>query len=90
MTLIVFAHRNKKDDKFLSEMNVGTGIDSINDGFHTTFDIMRDVCYKYSKKASEVFFSYPVEAYLFVKYALSDEGISFIRSKHAVEGSEIV
>ena len=41
-----------------------------------------DPCYKYSKKASEEFFAYPVEAFLFVKYVLSDKGLEFIKDKH--------
>jgi len=72
MTLFVFTHRNKKDDAFLNELKQeGEAIKEGNTCYHTDFDILRDVCYKYSKKATERFFSFPVEAYFFCKYATS-------------------
>ena len=83
MTLFVFTHRNSKDDAFLKELKQEG--EDIKEGdsncYHTDFDILRDVCYKYSKKATERFFSFPVEAYFFVKYALSDDGQEFIENK---------
>ena len=69
-------------------MDIKDALPNTNDGVHTTFTLMRDVCYKYSKKASEVFFSYPVEAYLFIKFADSEEGHQFIRDKHEDKNEE--
>jgi hypothetical protein len=37
--------------------------------------------YKYSKKAEEKFFYYPVLAFIFMSFALSNEGIEYTRSK---------
>ena len=34
----------------------------------------RDVMYKYSRKARDIYFSYPVESFMFAAFALSDEG----------------
>jgi len=45
------------------------------------FTIVRDVMYKYSKKAQDRFFSYPIEAFLFSVFSLSDEGIQFLLNK---------
>ena len=33
----------------------------------------RDVMYKYSRKARDKYFSYPVESFMFAAFALSDE-----------------
>jgi len=45
------------------------------------FTIVRDVMYKYSKKAQDRFFSFPIESFLFAAFALSDEGLHFLQSK---------
>jgi fructose-1,6-bisphosphatase len=37
--------------------------------------------YKYSKKAEEKFFQYPVFAFIFLCFALSQDGIEYTRSK---------
>jgi len=37
--------------------------------------------YKYSKKAQDRYFSYPIEAFFFAIFALSDEGLHFLQSK---------
>ena len=37
--------------------------------------------YKYSKKAQDRYFSYPIEAFLFAAFSLSDEGINFLQNK---------
>jgi hypothetical protein len=45
------------------------------------FTVIRDVMYKYSKKAQDRFFSVPIESFLFAAFALSDEGLNFLKSK---------
>ena len=45
------------------------------------FSIVRDVMYKYSKKAQDRFFSYPIESFIFAAFALSDEGLNFMQKK---------
>jgi hypothetical protein len=37
--------------------------------------------YKYSKKAQDKYFSFPIMAFFFAAFSLSDEGISFLQSK---------
>lgn len=59
--MVLFSHRYTKNDKFIVEQNID-------------FDIVRDVMYKYSKKAQDRYFSFPVECFLFAGFALSDEG----------------
>ena len=74
MLMIVFSHRYTKGDKFLLEAQA----DSEN---KIDFTIVRDVMYKYSKKAQDRFFSFPIEAFFFATFALSDEGTQFMQSK---------
>lgn len=74
MLMIVFSHRYTKGDKFLLEAQA----DPEN---KIDFSIVRDVMYKYSKKAQDRFFSFPIEAFFFATFALSDEGIQFMQSK---------
>ena len=74
MLMIVFSHRYIKGDKFLLEAQA----DSEN---KIDFTIVRDVMYKYSKKAQDRFFSFPIEAFFFATFALSDEGTQFMQSK---------
>ena len=71
---IVFSHRYSKGDRFIveAENETSQGID---------FNIVRDCMYKYSKKAQDRYFSYPIEAFWFAAFSLSDEGNKFLRSK---------
>ena len=64
LMVVVHSHRHNKDDTFISEMTID-------------FSLVRDTMYKYSKKAQEKFFSFPVFAFLFVWFASSNEGIEF-------------
>ena len=59
--MILFSHRYTKNDLFLLEEPI-------------EFDIIRDVMYKYSKKAQDKYFAYPVESFMFAAFALSNEG----------------
>jgi len=67
MIMIVFSHRYSKGDRFIVEAEKHA--DSLVD-----FSLVRDVMYKYSKKAQERFFAHPIEAFFFSAFALSDEG----------------
>lgn len=73
MMMICFSHRYNKGDRFIQEQE--TEAEPID------FTIVRDVMYKYSKKAQDRYFSYPIEAFLFAAFALSDEGINFLQNK---------
>lgn len=66
--MILFSHRYTKNDRFICEKAI-------------EFDIIRDVMYKYSKKAQDRYFSYPVECFMFAAFALSDEGHEFLKNK---------
>lgn len=70
MIAFVYAHRHNKDDQFIVEAKAKGYID---------FSIVRDVMYKYSKKAQDRFFSYPIECYFFAKFAKGS--FDFIESK---------
>ena len=43
MISMIYSHRHEKDDKFIQEIK--------EQGYRLDFDIIRDVMYKYSKKA---------------------------------------
>lgn len=75
MMMIVFSHRYCKGDLFINEATQDISNNSID------FSIVRDVMYKYSKKAQDRFFAHPIEAFLFSAFSLSDEGIQFLKSK---------
>ena len=87
MMTIVFSHRYSKGDKFIREAEA----ESKNCGCSESpidFSIIRDVMYKYSKKAQDKYFSYPIMAFFFAAFALSDEGIHFLQSKPDVENDK--
>ena len=44
--------------------------------------------YKYSKKAQDRYFSFPIEAFLFAAFSLSDEGLMFLKSKPDNQGDD--
>lgn len=69
----LFTHRHGKGDKFLSETREA--------GEELDFDIVRDVMYKYSKKAQEKFFNSPIECFFLISFATSKEGKDFILKK---------
>ena len=79
MMMICFSHRYSKGEKFIHEAEAEAkkngGANSID------FSIIRDVMYKYSKKAQDRYFQYPIEAFLFAAFALSDEGLNFLQNK---------
>jgi hypothetical protein len=60
MMAFVYAHRHNKDDRFIIEAKSRGFID---------FSIVRDVMYKYSKRAQDRFFENAIESYFFAKFA---------------------
>jgi len=75
MIMIVFSHRYSKGDKFINEAMESQDKNMID------FTIVRDVMYKYSKKAQDRYLAYPIEAFLFAAFSLSDEGLHFLKNK---------
>ena len=45
------------------------------------FSVIRDVMYKYSQKAERKYFQCETESFLFAAFALSDEGLGFLKNK---------
>jgi len=84
MMLIVFSHRYSKGDRFIMEAEQ----EAPDDEPVVDFTIIRDVMYKYSKKAQDRYFSLPVEAFLFAAFSLSDEGLLFLKSKPDNQGDD--
>lgn len=82
MMMIVFSHRYSKGDVFIleAEKNAPVGKAVID------FAIIRDVMYKYSKKAQDRYFSFPIEAFLFAAFSLSEEGLHFLKNKPDNQG----
>ena len=89
-SLIVHSHRHSKDDKFIIEaeaeqhaLNTALEKAGVMEGEvvshpYYDFSIDRDCMYKYSKMAQQRYFSYAIESFLFLCFALSDEGLTFI------------
>ena len=73
LMVVVHSHRHNKDDAFISEVNID-------------FSLVRDTMYKYSKKAQERFFSYPIFAFLYAWFATSKEGMNFTVEKFSSKG----
>ena len=69
---IIFSHRFNKGDKFISEPETQSSVD---------FSIVRDVMYKYSKKAQDRFLAHPVQSFMLAVFALSDDGLLFLKNK---------
>lgn len=61
MISMIYSHRHEKDDKFIQEIK--------QEGHSLDFDIIRDVMYKYSKKAQDSFLSDPIESFFLIKFA---------------------
>ena len=75
LTVVVHSHRHNKDDDFISDNSLD-------------FTLVRDTMYKYSKKAQERFFSYPIFAFLFAWFAQSPQGLQFTYQKFHAKGQE--
>ena len=79
MLILLFSHRHNKGDLFITELE--------DQKMDLDFSIQRDIMYKYSKISHDNFFKSPIDMYFLIKFADSDDCISFIE-KEAVE-SEI-
>ena len=77
---IVFSHRASKGDPSIMQAEAEGIID---------FSVVRDVMYKYSKKAQERFFTSPNESFLFAAFSLSDEGFKFMAEKPDNRGDDL-
>lgn len=73
MIPFIFSHRHEKDDKFIVEMRES--------GKQLDFETVRDVMYKYSKKAQERYLESPVECFFLYWFGKSSEGRDFIDKK---------
>lgn len=78
--LILFSHRHTKRDTFIEEAQKEAA-ESGAKQLAIDFSIIRDVMYKYSKKAERKYFQCETESFLFAAFALSDEGLSFLKNK---------
>ena len=76
--MIVFSHRYSKGDKFILESEACASSQMM---APIDFTIIRDTMYKYSKKAQDRYFSFPIESFLFAAFSLSDEGQGFLQNK---------
>jgi|TARA_B110000305_G_C19273194_1_gene555541 hypothetical protein len=65
MITFVYAHRHNKEDLFLVDIKKERYLD---------FSILRDCMYHYSRKAQDRFFSHPIEAFFFARFAASPDG----------------
>lgn len=61
MISMIYSHRHEKDDKFIQEIK--------KQGHSLDFNIIRDVMYKYSKKAQDSFLSDPIESFFLIQFA---------------------
>lgn len=71
-----FAHRFEKDDHFL--------VESLKDG-NIEFSVIRDTMYMYSKRAKDAFFARPIETFLFLRFAQSEEFEKAVEGRDAIE-----
>jgi hypothetical protein len=68
--VFLFSHRHTKADQFIVETRQRMDELKAESPFlYMDFSVVRDVMYRYSKKAQERFFSFPIETYFFVKFA---------------------
>ena len=79
MMIMLFTHRHGKDDRFLLETKQALAASPR--GLHFDFTVVRDTMYKYSKKAEERFFTFPVEAFFMARFAGSKDGLAYLKSK---------
>jgi hypothetical protein len=75
LMVVVHSHRHNKGEDFIKETSVD-------------FTVVRDTMYKYSKKAQEKFFSFPIFAFLFAFFAKNSEGMEQLQKKFEQKGSE--
>ena len=73
LSAILFSHRYDKKDQFIIECQ--------ENGTEINFNIIRDVMYKYSKKAQRVLMSRPEDAFFLMNFASTKNGREFIEQK---------
>lgn len=78
--MILFSHRHTKKDTFIEEAQQ-EALESGCKELAIDFSTIRDVMYKYSKKAEEKYFQCETESFMFAAFALSDEGVNFLKEK---------
>ena len=78
--MVLFSHRHTKRDTFIEEAQQEAD-ESGCPSLAIDFSIIRDVMYKYSKKAEERYFQCETESFMFAAFALSDEGLNFLKYK---------
>ena len=78
--MILFSHRHTKRDTFIEEAQKEADESGCKE-LAIDFSIIRDVMYKYSKKSEERYFQCETECFMFAVFALSDEGIKFLKEK---------
>lgn len=78
--MILFSHRHTKRDTFIEEAQKEAEESGCKE-LAIDFSIIRDVMYKYSKKSEERYFQCETECFMFAVFALSDEGIKFLKEK---------
>lgn len=77
LTVLVHSHRHNKNEEFLNDENLD-------------FGTIRDVMYKYSKKAQQTFFEQKLLSFLFCWFAMNPESSTFIQRKYEAKGKEYV
>lgn len=71
LTLYIFSHRHNKSDNYL----VGLKEDVSKNGNYISFDLIRDMMYKYSKKAQKKFMANPLLAFLLINFLSSEKAL---------------
>ncbi len=79
LSLVVLSHRHNKEESIHRSQSKKSDLD---------FSLVRDTMYKYSKKAQERFFRNAFLAFLFIKFATSQEGLRYIDEKFEDKGKE--
>lgn len=78
--MILFSHRHTKRDTFIEQAQQEATQSGCKE-LTIDFSVIRDVMYKYSKKAEEKYFQCETESFMFAAFALSDEGVNFLKEK---------
>ena len=76
LTLYLFSHRYNKSDDYL----IGLKEDVSKNGDYISFDLIRVMLYKYSKKAQKKFMTNPLLAFLLTSFLSSEEALEFIKN----------
>ena len=58
---MIYSHRYEKGDNFIKEIS--------QEGHSLGFELIRDVMYKYSKKAEDTFLADPIHSFILINFA---------------------